>query len=207
MAQINGLDIRVMNNELRTIYLYGNLEKFGSEIKLAVSTAGEAIRALCVNFPEFMEEMQKGSYAVVRGDRINDGFNLDIDDINTFKLGKADLHIVPKAYGAKSGSSTLKTILGAVLIGTALILSGGALATPILGGLTTYGNLALLGGAMILSGVSGAKAGETKNKKDKDENYAFSGPTNIYEQGSGIPLVYGTAMVGSVLISGGLDIE
>lgn len=193
-------------NELRTLHLHGKLGKdFGRTHQLAIATAGEAIRAMCANHPSFLEEVRQGSYRLVRGD-LDKGIDLDVGDVNTFKLGNAELHIVPQLEGAKTGSNTGKMIAGAVLIGAAVFFSGGALAAPLLGGLTTWGNIALLGGAMLLSGISSAKAGETKSTAN-DASFAFSGPGNIYEQGSPVPLVYGEVITGSVMISGGIDIE
>jgi predicted phage tail protein len=197
-------------DELRTIHLHGILaEKFGDKHEFAINTAGEAIRALASNFKEFVSVIHEGNWTLVRGD-VEKGQQLDVEDINHFKLGKGDLHILPAVEGGKNRGLM---IAGAVLLGAALFFSFGmgvGLATPILGGLTTWGNIAILGGAMLLSGVTGMKAGETGKdgqSENSQESFTFSGPGNIYEQGSPVPLVYGQVITGGVLISGGIDVE
>jgi len=203
---------------MRKVHLHGRLKKlFGGPFDLEVATAGEAIRALNVNFPgKFMDALKEGSYEVIRGDK-KDGDRLDLEDVNTFNLGSADLHIVPVVEGSRSqgkGGGILKAILGVALIGAAIFFSGGALATPIMGGGgmlggMTYGHMAMLGVALTLAGVSQilSPAEDPSDETKKDDSFSFSGPGNAYSQGNPVPLIYGEVITGSVLISGGLDIE
>lgn len=195
---------------MRKIYLHGELGKrFGYEFDLEVETAAEAVRALCVNFQGFELAVRSGEFHVVRGKDIDEGRDLDAEMCATFRLGKAPLHIAPVIAGSKRGG-VLKIVLGVALVGAAFALSGGALTTAIgsTGFLSTvtYGNMAMLGVAMAVAGVSQMLAPEEKEGK-KEDSYLLSGPGNTYDQGGAIPLVYGDVITGGVAASIGIDIE
>ena len=191
---------------MRNVYLYGRLaRKFGKHIRLEVTTAAEAVRALMVNFKDFEKEIRKGSYHVVRGKDLDNGLSLDETEVSEFKLGTGDLHIAPFVKGSKRGG-ILKIILGVALAGAALFMGIGA---PFLGGLgvgATWGNVAMLGVALAAAGVSQLLAPEEEDQK-KNDSFTMSGPINIYEQGYPIPLVYGRVITGTLLVSGSVDIE
>lgn len=195
---------------MRKVYLHGALgARFGESYDLEVRTAGEALRALAANFPDFQQAIADGAWHIVRGE-IESGFSLDIEQVTGLGLGKGDLHILPAVAGSKN-DGLLKTIVGVALIGAAFAFSGGALAAPIvMGGMQTgltFGNLAMIGGALALAGVSTMLAPEEKDKKDRDSSFVFSGPSNNYTQGSPIPVVIGEVITGSLVVSGGLDVE
>jgi len=196
---------------LRKVYLHGALgEEFGREFELNVKTAGEAIRALSANFPQFLQRIREGAWHVVRGKSVEKGMSLGEDDISTFNLGRGDLHIMPAVAGSKNSGGLLKIILGAVLVGAAFLFTGGALAQPIMAGAlggVTGTQLALVGVAVAVAGVSQLLAPEEESKDDDDSSFTMAGPGNTYEQGQPVPLVYGEVYTGGVLISGGIDIE
>lgn len=193
---------------MRNIYLHGYLGKFGKHHKMDVRTAGEAIRALGSQIPAFLERLREGSYSVVYGKKRFDGMSLGEDDISELMLGNSDLHIMPNVVGSKRGG-LLKVLLGAVLVGAALFggLAAGGLMTAIGGmGGVTWGNVAMIGAALMLSGVSQLLAPSEKEEKD-DSSFTTSGPGNTYEQGGAIPLVYGEVITGGIMVSAGVDIE
>ncbi|MBX4911372.1 tail assembly protein [Rhizobium bangladeshense] len=194
---------------MRKVYLHGELgARFGYEFDMEVETAAEAVRALCVNLRGFEQVMRAGEFHVVRGKELDKGRDLDLELCSTYRLGKAPLHIAPYIAGSKRGGF-LKIVLGVALVGAAFLFSGGALAAPIAGGAlggVTYGNMAILGVALAVSGVSQMLASEEKEEKNED-SYLLSGPGNTYEQGGALPLVYGEVITGGVLVSAGVDIE
>lgn len=203
---------------MRTIHLHGHLKKkFGASHRFEVDTAAEGLRALNCAFPgEFIAALKQGAYRIVRGDR-NTGMLLDLNLVNEFRLGRADFHIIPVAQGAANGSGkgTAKVILGGALIGGAIFMSGGTLATP-LGGIlastgATWGNIAAVGLAVSLSGASTllAKADTStpENTKADDHSFMLNGPGAVGKQGSAIPLIYGRCMVTPVPITIDADIE
>lgn len=202
---------------MRTIHLHGAIgRKYGKKFKLDVRTAGEAIRALGANFPNFLKDIRDGAWHVVRGKNVDTGFSLDKDDIAGFNLGNGDLHIVPVVAGSKR-AGLLKTVLGVVLIGAAFALTGGTLAGAIgpglglsstaLGGITGT-QVALFGAAMALAGVSSLLTPQEKKKENGDDSsFTMNGPGNTSDQGVPVPLVYGEVITGGVMISGGYDVE
>lgn len=195
---------------MRKIHLHGSLgEKYGSSIALNVDTAGEAIRALCANFPTFESDLRAGEWHVVRGADIDTGLALDETMIAGYRLGSGDLHIAPVIEGSKQ-QGLIKTILGGVLIGAAFFFSGGALAAPlmssgILSGMT-WGNVALMGVALAASGVSQMLSGE-EDKEKKEESYLITGAQSSSDEGAPVPLVYGEVITGGVPISIGIDVR
>src|SRR5690625_7824857 len=86
--------------KLKTIRLYGKLgTKFGRVHKLAVSSAAEAVRALCVVLPGFESHLANapGGYAVFYGRE-----NLQADQL-AHQSGKDDIRIAPVPAGEKRG--------------------------------------------------------------------------------------------------------
>lgn len=196
---------------MRKIYLHGSLgEKYGKAFDLDVRTAGEAIRALSANFSDFQTTLRDGAWHVVRGKKPATGIELGVEDISSFNLGKGDLHIVPAVAGSKKNGGLLKVILGAVLIGAAFMFTGGALSAPLMGGALggiTGTQMALMGAAVAVAGISSMLAPEEKASDDDESSHTMAGPGNTYDQGAPVPLVYGEVITGGVLISGGVDIE
>ena len=198
---------------MRRIHLYGHLaEQFGSMFELEVATAGEAIRALCVNFPKFAEALKIGSYELIRGEiDVMTWLWLELKEVNSFKLGVADFHILPSIGGSKNqyqGNSTsggaVKLIIGVALLGSALFL-GPLVGIGWMSG-AMAGNVAMVGLALTVAGIARLL---TPAKQDPNQQSSFSltGPTNVYDQGNPVPVVYGLVMCGSQLISAAIDIE
>ena len=94
-----------------------------------------------------------------------------------------------------AGASSL---IGAV--GTALILGGvSQLLTP-------TPQIGSFGPASI--GNSGGRERSTQaTEMDPQESYSFSGIQNVSRQGVPVPVVYGETVVGSVVISAGIDVD
>lgn len=196
---------------MRKVILHGRLKKlFGGPFTFDVATAGEAIRALAANFPQkFLEALKEGSYEVIRGKR-STGYRLGEEDVNGFRLGSGELHLVPVTAGSKRGGF-LKAILGVALIGIAIFASGGTLAAPLAGlmGGGLWGGVAMMGVSMLFAGVSQMLTPKEKAEEPtkKEDSFAFSGPQNTSEQGNPVSLIYGRVMTGSLPISFGIDIE
>jgi predicted phage tail protein len=196
--------------QARNVYLHGSLGKeFGECIRLHVSTAVEAVRALALQIPKFSNAIEKGRFHILVGDP-KDEFSLNVEEAASFKLGAQDVHIVPVIKGSKSGSggAVLKIVLGIALIGSALFsapaMSAIGLGSTWFAGLT-YGNVALLGGALALAGISSLVVGKTSSA-DKAESFILD-PQRAAAQGAAIPIVYGTFMDTGVPISSAIDIE
>lgn len=206
---------------LRTIHLYGALgDQFGREHRLAVKTAREAVRALCVLHRGFRAAFEPNRYHVVRGSQ-DRRHGLDHETID-MGLGSADLHIVPAVSGRGGrGGAVAKIAIGVGLIAGAFFFAPagaglfganlGATAFSVAGVGVSYGNIAAIGLAVALSGVSQLLAPQPKanvaTERDRRESFLFNGAVNTTEQGGAIPVVYGRARVGSTVISAGLQSE
>ncbi|MCM2492698.1 MULTISPECIES: tail assembly protein [Burkholderia] len=190
-----------MNDQLRTIRLYGVLgARFGRVHRLAVGSALEATRALCVVLPGFKSFLARSrdqglTFAVFVGRE-----NLARDDLD-LPVSREEIRIAPVIAGAKRGG-LFQTILGAALVGLALWnpaflgLSQG-LAT----GLLAAGASLALGGVMqLISPQTGGLASTV----DNGTSYYFNGPVNSAAQGEPVPIVYGRMIVGSKRISSGI---
>jgi len=210
---------------LRRIKLYGSLAKFiGKRVLYAdVATAAEAVRFLVANWPEVRQHMGDKHYKVFVGD-----WNISTDELHA-PAGQQEIKIVPVVGGA---GKVVQIIAGAALfavsflatagggaifgaafaknlgllafgqaIGAALVFGGAAqllTPTPQLGP-TATGNAGGLGG---VGAGTGADSG-----KDPRKSYNFSGIQNVSRQGLSVPVIYGETIVGSVVVSAGVDVD
>ena len=102
---------------LRKIKLYGELAKFvgHKEFEVQVDTVGKAVSFLIHNFSGIESYMSPKYYQVKVG-------NYDIDESElTYPIGQEDIHFIPVISGAGRGVG--KVLLGAVIIGTAIIIT------------------------------------------------------------------------------------
>jgi predicted phage tail protein len=201
---------------LRKIKLYGRLAKFiGKRVLHAdVATAAEAVRFLVANWPEVEKHMADQYYRVSIGT-----YDLNEDELHD-PAGQQIIKIMPVVVGA--GGATGKILLGIGLIAASFLLPGaGAFGTlsifgvsaaqggAVLAGIGTAMSLVgaslILGGvAQLLSPVPKTNTG-TDSEQDPRKSYSFSGVQNVSRSGTPVPIVYGETLVGSVVISAGID--
>jgi predicted phage tail protein len=194
---------------LRTIRIYGRLAKFLKRRKFEaeVSNAAEAVRFLVTNFPQLERHMAEQHYRVSVGT-----YDLSLDEIHD-PAGSQEIKIVPVVAGAGAA--------GRILVGVGLIaaafFTGGAtigllgLAAPLSVSTVLAGigvSLVLGGVAQLLTPVPTLSTPSTVNTdKDPRKSYSFSGIQNTSRQGTPVPIVYGETLVGSIVISAGIDTE
>ena len=193
---------------LREIRLYGQLAKFVGKRRFlaAVDTAGEAVRFLIANFPGIEAHISEPGryYRVKVGDHAIDG-----EDLHGPVGGNA-ISIVPVIGGA---GAVGKILAGVALVALAIFVPG--LGLGLAGSIVT--SVGLLGGALILGGVSqlltptsriaqsSTNSGTMETELDPQKSYSFSGIQNTSRQGVPVPIVYGETIIGSVVISAGID--
>lgn len=192
-------------DDLKTIKLLGAAgRKFVREIKLAVKSPAEAMRALMVLFPEFkawiLEQHDRGvAWRVVT----NNAEGLDEEDLKQ-ETGSEQIIFAPILQGAGgNGFSIGKILLGIALIAIAVIV-------PFGGGLGL--GLGLLGGSFVLSGVAGLitptpqltgpdasnySSGTEASRSADLESNLFSRNQGTGGQGECVPLLYGQRRVSS----------
>jgi predicted phage tail protein len=190
---------------LRKIKLYGKLAKFiGHRVLEAdVATAAEAVRFLLANWPELEAHMSDQHYRVSIGT-----YDIDLEELH-HPAGAAPISFVPVVAGA---GATGRIILGALLIigafftgGATIGLLGLAAPVAVSSVLLFAGATLLLGGvAQLLTPTPKVKQG-ADNQDDPRKSYSFSGIQNTSRAGTPVPIVYGETIVGSVVISAGID--
>jgi predicted phage tail protein len=185
---------------LRKIKLYGKLAKFvGHRILEAdVATAAEAVRFLVANWPELERHMADQYYRVSVGT-----YDLNLEELHD-PAGQQEIKIVPVMAGA---GATGRIIAGIALVAFSLLLPG--VGAAIGGALMT--KIGLIGGALILGGVAQLLTPTPRiptgpdTQNDPRKSYSFSGIQNTSRQGVPVPIIYGETIVGSVVISAGID--
>ena len=208
---------------MKVVKVYGALRELLGQCRfeLDVVTPGQAIKALCVNFPQLerwlLDSEKDGvAYRVMVGRQ-----KATEEDVSPLLLpfGEREVFsITPVLTGAGRGVGSI--LLGAALIGVALLVPGAGLAGTSLfasvGGAATVGaGLAAAAGsigvALVLGGVaqmlSPTPKPQTFEEAQQLESFSFSGIVNTARQGVPVPIVLGRAYAGSVVISSGLDVE
>ena len=186
---------------MREIRVYGRLATFLKRrvFRADVASAGEAVRFLIANFPQVERHMNEQHYRVSLGDN-----DLELNEINQ-PAGKEVIKITPVVAGAGAAG---RIIAGVALIAAAVFIPGfAAWAGP-----TAYGLIIGVGSSLVLGGVSQlltpvprAQTGQD-SAGDPRKNYSFSSIQNTSRQGTPVPVVYGETIVGSVVISAGIDV-
>jgi predicted phage tail protein len=214
---------------MRDIYLHGALgRQYGRRWRLDVASPAEAVRALMVLRPPLRQALRVGDWRVVVG-RPHLANAIDPAFIN-MRLGSQPLHLVP-ATRAAGNSGFGKIAVGVALIGATVLTAGLAAPAAVgtfaalgaevaVGGVGlgfTYGSVALLGASMVLGGVgallttppAAAPGGATATAPRPADrpSFLFNGVVNNSQQGAPVPLVFGTHLVGSIVVSSGLSAE
>jgi predicted phage tail protein len=219
-----------MEKEIR---LYGPLAKFIGQRKFLaeISSAGEAIRMLLANFPGLERHMADQYYKVIVDSHESDLGEVHYPVSQTIKivpvLGGAGGGVGKIIAGAALIAISLALPGGGLFGGTAFGIFGGPVATA-----ATWSTVATaasyIGAALILGGVSqllsptpqlgqigpasmnpggGRSTTSEGTELDPQESYSFSGIQNTSRQGTPVPVVYGETIVGSVVISAGIDVD
>jgi predicted phage tail protein len=189
---------------LRKIKLYGKLAKFiGHRVLEAdVATAAEAVRFLLANWPELEAHMSDQHYRVSIGT-----YDIDLEELH-HPAGAAPISFVPVVAGAGA--------VGRIIAGVALVVLAFASGAGFFGaafakniGLFAFAkgigaSLALGGVAQLLTPTPRVPQG-LDSQDDPRKSYSFSGVQNTSRAGTPVPIVYGETLVGSVVISAGID--
>jgi len=222
---------------VREVKLYGALAKFvGQRRFLAeVSSAGEAMRMLLANFPGLEQHMADQYYKVIVDNYESDLNEINHPVSQTIQivpvLGGAGGGVGKVVAGiALIAAAIVFAPAGAAVLGIGGI-GGGLGAAGAAGFLTAAGASAIagIGVALTLGGVAqllsptpqmgtigplggiggtGRRQTSTEGTEfDPQESYSFSGIQNTSKQGVPVPVVYGETIVGSVVISAGIDVD
>lgn len=192
---------------LRRIKLYGALAKFVGQrvLEADVATAAEAVRFLLANRPALEQHMADQHYSVRVGT-----YALGEDELHD-PAGQQEISISPVIAGA---GTVGRIILGAALIAGAFFTGGATiglfgLAAPLSLSstlLTIGASMVLTGAAQLLTPVPRVNVGAgSDSPQDPRSTFNFSGIQQTSRQGVPVPIAYGKVLVGSVVISAGVD--
>ena len=190
----------------RKIKLYGDLAEFVGvkEIETEAYTIAGAVRCLIGNYPQAENYMMDKSYKVIVNEKPR-----SLEELH-FPTGQSDIKIVPVISGRGRGFGQI--ILGAALIGGAFLFSPLTFAnfgsTTLFAGAEGFAKAAVyLGGALMLGGVSQMLTPVPEApSEEKPNSFQFNSPVNTSIAGLPVPVLYGERMVGSVVISAGINV-
>ena len=207
---------------MKVVKVYGALRELLGQCRfeLDVVTPGQAIKALCVNFPQLerwlLDSEKEGvAYRVMVGKQ--KATEKDVSPL-LLPFGEREVFsITPVIAGAGRGIG--QVLIGAALIATAIVFApagAGFLGLGAgVGGLNAAVSVAVgsVGLSLVLGGVAQMLSptqsfGARKfDEAQQLESFSFSGIVNTARQGVPVPIVLGRAYAGSVVISSGLDVE
>ena len=194
----------------RKIKLYGDLAEFVGvkEIETEVHTVADAVKCLIGNYPQAENYMMDKSYKVIVNEKPR-----SLEEIH-FPTGQSDIKIVPVISGQGRGFGQI--ILGAALIGLSFVSFGGSAFSgvgfkTVEGAFTMTGGLGskalfYVGSSLVLSGVANLLTPLPDDTTEEPNSFQFNSPVNTSIAGLPVPVLYGERMVGSVVISAGINV-
>ena len=195
---------------LRKIKLYGHLREHTglTEVEAYVDNVREAVNFLTCNWPKLKSQIVQNNYHVL----------LDEDDVGEeellYPVGNATISFIPVVEGSgKFG----RILAGVALIGLAIAAPGAGFAFGKEGigfmavGANPSAFMAAVGNIgiyLVLSGVASllTPTPSVPEQEQTPESSAFTSPLNVSMPGIPIPLVYGTTICGSIVISTSVEI-
>ena len=132
----------------QTVRLLDSLgERYGAEhTYYNLRTPAEAIKMLCINRPEFAQELVEAHNHGVYYRVMQFGSDMSYDDLRS-PLGAKDLYIAP-VIGGSGGGSTSKILIGVGLVAASFLLPGAGL----------FGATSVFGASAVVAGAAGATA-------------------------------------------------
>lgn len=182
---------------MATVKFYGNLKQYGDKFKMSADTAAQALNGLYAQVSGLKQSIMDGYFRV----RIN---KQDVTE-DTLQFGlhsklpeDAVIHIVPRIAGNKN-NGMFSVIAGAVMVIAGAFLWWTPVGAPMI----------MAGVGLMISGVAQmlTKIPKTGELSDgvTNKNTAFSNLNNTIAQGSAVPLCYGKMMIGSKVLSQGIE--
>lgn len=182
---------------LKKITVYGKLRKFlgKSEFYADINSPREAFSFLFSNFKNLEEHMREQIYVVTVGAKV---ITSELLNIQT----KQDIKIIPVVHG-----NFFSIIIGAVVKYAAKKYIANTIISAVVGYVGTH---------LILQGVNNllSEQKDTRNPNTSQDsldpsalasNYSFTGLTNISNAGVPVNIAYGEILVGSIVVSNGVD--
>lgn len=188
-----------------TVYLSGPLlRKFfrKKDYQLDSQNTWEVFRALKATLEGFEQEIKRLESLGMRFAIFRNRKNVGEDDFD--RGGANEIRIVPIVGGSKRGG-TLQTIVGAVMVAAAFVLSFTPLAAA-----SPY--LYMMGASMMVGGViqmlsPQAKGLSQSGAPENSPSYAFGSAKNTTASGNPVPICIGERRWGGAIISASIEAQ
>jgi predicted phage tail protein len=213
---------------MKVVKVYGALRKFlggRCRFEFEVDTPAQAIKALCVNFPDLEQWLIKSDwgYRVTVGRERIGPENAELVCLPWSE--REVFSIAPVVAGAGQGAGQIFAGIGLIalsfllpgagLFGAASLFGATAATAGTAGALTTLGTLISgIGASLVLGGVAQMISPQPNISpliRGKDaarlESFSFSGISNTSQQGLPVQIAYGRVFAGSAVLSAGLDVD
>jgi predicted phage tail protein len=216
---------------MRDVFLYGAAgRQFGRHFRLDVASPNEAVRALMTLRPGLRAVIRQGYWRIIVGSpHIKNAIQVHTAGMNLGAL-PLHLVPSTGAAGGGDGVGKIAAgvvLIGASIVTAGLAAPAGFAAMGTLGGFgaamtgatfmgISAASVAVLGASMVLGGVAGmlsqppqgipganasATDAATMNRPEDRPSFLFNGIVNNTAQGGPVTLVFGTHLVGSVVVS------
>lgn len=184
-------------SQLKTVKLYGGLTQFSDEpmefvandfrdVVSGLQSRFDGFKAFLHEHPTFcvvLTGKDKAAPRALEPEFINTTFGDDVEEVHVFPDMRGSDPVSIAAFAAYIGTSVLvATIIVQVAISIAIGLVMSLLAPK-------------------------PKTGDSAERPEERPSFLFNGPENVVEQGFQVPIVYGTHMTGSVVVSAGITVE
>ena len=201
---------------MKVVKVYGALRKFlggRCRFEFEVDTPAQAIKALCVNFPDLEQWLIKSDwgYRVTVGKERIGPENAELVCLPWSE--REVFSIAPVIAGAGQGVGQIFAGIG--LVALALVTGGATigllgLAAP----LSVSSVLGTIGASLVLGGIAQMISPQPNisplvrgKEAARLESFSFSGINNTSQQGLPVPIIYGRVFSGSAVLSAGLDVD
>ena len=198
---------------LRKIRIYGTLRKFcgQSSFEAVINKPKDVFSFLKANFPDLESHMGNQLYKI----KVN-GKTLDNPEINMH----GDIQVIPLVIGGGDVKKIFKFAVGiaifyytggfsAIGVGSqASVIAGFQGAKLVSGIVQTIGaTMAFSGASALLGGNQDYNIPQELDLADPNlrASYSFNSINNVATAGTPIPIIYGEILVGSIIISSGVD--
>lgn len=202
---IENHNFKAAPHRLRTIHLDKPLQKLCGvkTVELAASNFAQIVSGLSAMFgPQVKRHIVTNAWRV-RFDETR------VDQSEIHNLGEVkNIRMNQAVVG--SGGRTGQIILGVVMIvvGVIIFVASWGTATPAAYAAMANGAVMVLGGAMtIYAALNTPKAQTARAQEDERASFLFNGAVNVVEQGGAVTCHYGRSIIGSTVVSAGIDTE
>lgn len=180
---------------MKTIRLFGDLERFKPEWNLEVKTVSEAIRAIEANRNGFTQAIDSGDYALALINKHDIKLSRGVTDADLLApWSDEELWVIPRVGGEFPALIIAPLMAMGATAATAMAVSSFVMSTIL--------SMAI---SMVVSLISNTSSGTSVAETEPFESkpsYLSNGVINTTRQGHRIPILYGGPMlVGSMNLS------